>query len=264
MSRGVFSSASDGATLSRVGIDGNGIGGDSDGYLLGILSNHGIVGGDDTDLVLSIGHIGNLCSDVAAGIRGDATQFRRIAETAVGVRQLCDNHIGRGIEVVGRHGSRQGKGDGDGIARSKISGGQVSHAKGGVVYQQGIVKEEIVAGVARAWGLIGGGRHQDVTHVSTRPIVIERDAQATPSVGAARSRSTVERQSGSGYMHVGGVFRAISHYLIVCITMDDSFHLCLGACAVRTETHPNGKGVGQHGKRHVEGTFATLGLIVIV
>ena len=116
LSRGVFSSASDGAAIRRVGIDGNGIGGDSDGHLLGILSNHRIVGGDDTDLVLSIGHIGNLCSDVAAGIRGDATQFRGIAEVAVGIRHLSDNCIGSGVEVVGRHGSRQREGDGDGSA----------------------------------------------------------------------------------------------------------------------------------------------------
>ena len=127
LSRGVFSSASDGATLSRVGIDGNGIGGDSDGYLLGILSNHRIVGGDDTDLVLSIGHIGNLCSDVAAGIRGDATQFRGIAEAAVGIRHLSDNCVGSGVEVVGRHGSCQCERNGNGISWSKTSGSQVSH-----------------------------------------------------------------------------------------------------------------------------------------
>ena len=65
-------------------------------------------------------------------------------------------------------------------------------------------------------------------------------------------------------MHVGRVFCTISDDFIVCITMDDGFHLSFGACAVTTEAHPNGKGVGQHGKRHIEVTFVALGLVVIV
>ena len=176
LSSAVFSTTCDGAALSRIGIDCNVIGRDSDGYLLGILSNHGIVGGDDTDAVLSIGHIGNLCSDTAAGICGDTSQFRRIVETAVSIRQLCDNCIGSGIEVVRRHGSCQREGDINGISSSITIRSQVPHAEGGIVNEQNIIHKQIVIGAACARRFVGGSCHEDVAHIGAWTSILERDA----------------------------------------------------------------------------------------
>ena len=112
----VLAGTADRAAIIRVGRGSDGIGWNGDGDLLAVATNHGVVGGDDTDLVVATGHSGNLGRDAATGIGSDTSQFRGIVKAAIGIRHLSDNCIGSGVEVVGRHGSRQREGDGDGSA----------------------------------------------------------------------------------------------------------------------------------------------------
>ena len=159
-----------------------------------VLSNHGIVGGSHSNLVLAVRDIGHLSCDTAAGVGGDTAQNSGIAETAIAIGKFCDDLVGFGVvEVVRRHGSSQSEGNGNGIVGGVAAGSQLVQCQGRIIDEQGIINKQIVAGATLAGILVGGGHEEYIAHISARAVVGERDAQPSPVIVAVGRCGAGER-----------------------------------------------------------------------